>query len=145
MAVETRGIRHVHLLVSDHGRSKTFYETVFGMTVGFREGNILFLRSPNRSDDLALHLPHLFPQLEQGADDLAAGHFRLDRDHAGQDGRGPTVTVGLDQLGGEVLARAAEQGQRRMVLQAQHHNAPIHLTRDQDRSVEKSGEGEQPV
>jgi len=56
MAVETRGIRHVHLLVSDHGRSKTFYETVFGMTVGFREGNILFLRSPNRSDDLALHL-----------------------------------------------------------------------------------------
>ena len=56
MAVETRGIRHVHLLVSDHQRSTAFYETVFGMKVGFRDGNILFLRSPNRSDDLALHL-----------------------------------------------------------------------------------------
>src|SRR3954453_7382512 len=56
MAVETRGIRHVHVLVSDHVRSKAFYEAVFGMTVGFRDGNILFLRSPNRSDDLALHL-----------------------------------------------------------------------------------------
>jgi catechol 2,3-dioxygenase-like lactoylglutathione lyase family enzyme len=56
MAVETRGIRHVHLLVSNHERSKAFYEAVFGMTVGFRDGNILFLRSPNRSDDLALHL-----------------------------------------------------------------------------------------
>ncbi|HEV2369727.1 MAG TPA: VOC family protein [Acidimicrobiales bacterium] len=56
MAVETRGIRHVHLLVSDHGCSLAFYEGVFGMKVGFRDGPILFLRSPNSRDDLALHL-----------------------------------------------------------------------------------------
>jgi catechol 2,3-dioxygenase-like lactoylglutathione lyase family enzyme len=56
MAVETRGIRHVHLMVADHGRSVSFYSEVFGMEVGFRVGNILFLHSPNRSDDLALHL-----------------------------------------------------------------------------------------
>lgn len=56
MAVETRGIRHVHLLVSDHSRSVAFYAGVFGMKVGFRDGPILFLRSPNGRDDLALHL-----------------------------------------------------------------------------------------
>jgi catechol 2,3-dioxygenase-like lactoylglutathione lyase family enzyme len=56
MPVETRGIRHVHLFVSDHARSVAFYERVFGMQVAFRDGDILFLRSPGRSDDLALHL-----------------------------------------------------------------------------------------
>jgi catechol 2,3-dioxygenase-like lactoylglutathione lyase family enzyme len=56
MAVETRGIRHVHLLVSDHRRSVAFYERAFGMKVGFRDGNILFLHSPSHRDDLALHL-----------------------------------------------------------------------------------------
>jgi catechol 2,3-dioxygenase-like lactoylglutathione lyase family enzyme len=56
VAVETLGIRHVHLLVSNHGRSVSFYEEAFGMKVGFRDGNILFLHSPNRRDDLALHL-----------------------------------------------------------------------------------------
>lgn len=56
MPVKTRGIRHVHLLVSNHERSIAFYEHVFGMTVGFRDGSILFLHSPDRTDDLALHL-----------------------------------------------------------------------------------------
>jgi len=56
MAVETYGIRHVHLLVADHDRSVPFYRNVFGMEVEFRDGNILFLRSPNQHDDLALHL-----------------------------------------------------------------------------------------
>ena len=56
MAIETLGIRHVHLMVADHGRSVAFYGDVFGMEVGFRDGNILFIHSPNRHDDLALHL-----------------------------------------------------------------------------------------
>jgi catechol 2,3-dioxygenase-like lactoylglutathione lyase family enzyme len=56
MAIETLGIRHVHLMVADHGRSVSFYGDVFGMEVGFRDGNILFLQSPNGRDDLALHL-----------------------------------------------------------------------------------------
>jgi catechol 2,3-dioxygenase-like lactoylglutathione lyase family enzyme len=56
MAVETLGIRHIHLLVGDHDRSVAFYREVFGMKVAFRDGNILFLSSPNRRDDLALHL-----------------------------------------------------------------------------------------
>lgn len=56
MAIETLGIRHVHLMVADHGRSVSFYRDVFGMEVDFEEGTILFLHSPNRHDDLALHL-----------------------------------------------------------------------------------------
>lgn len=56
MPIETRGIRHVHLLVSDHPRSVAFYQGVFGMEVSFRDGAILFLRSPGGQDDLALHL-----------------------------------------------------------------------------------------
>jgi len=56
MAVETRGIRHIHLLVSEHARSMAFYNQVFGMEVGFTDGNIVFLHSPGGRDDLALHL-----------------------------------------------------------------------------------------
>jgi catechol 2,3-dioxygenase-like lactoylglutathione lyase family enzyme len=56
LAVETHGVRHIHLLVSDHERSVRFYREVFGMEVAFRDGNILFLHSPNHRDDLALHL-----------------------------------------------------------------------------------------
>ena len=55
MAVETRGIRHVHLLVRDLPHSVAFYEAAFGMKVAFRDGKILFLRSPGGGDDLALH------------------------------------------------------------------------------------------
>jgi catechol 2,3-dioxygenase-like lactoylglutathione lyase family enzyme len=55
MPIETRGIRHIHLLVADHDRSIAFYRRVFGMDVAFRDGNILFLTSPNGLDDLALH------------------------------------------------------------------------------------------
>jgi catechol 2,3-dioxygenase-like lactoylglutathione lyase family enzyme len=57
MAIETRGVRHVHLLVADHARSQAFYNHVFGMEVGFRDDAILFLHSPGGQDDLALHLP----------------------------------------------------------------------------------------
>lgn len=54
-AVETRGIRHVHLLVADLERSVSFYRRAFGMEVGSRDGEILFPHSPNGRDDLALH------------------------------------------------------------------------------------------
>ena len=56
MALETYGIRHIHLLVADHARSVAFYETVFGMKVSFRDKNILFLSSPGGRDSLALHV-----------------------------------------------------------------------------------------
>ena len=56
MVVKTGGIRHVHLLVSDLGRAVEFYGSVFGMIEDFRDGNIVFLSTPDTGDDLALHL-----------------------------------------------------------------------------------------
>ncbi len=55
MAVDTFGLRHLHLLVAEHDRSVAFYRSVFGMEVTFRDGDILFLTSRNGRDSLALH------------------------------------------------------------------------------------------
>ena len=57
MAVETAGIRHIHLLVADLDRSIRFYGEAFGMTEAFRDGDeLVFLNTPGRHDSLALHL-----------------------------------------------------------------------------------------
>jgi catechol 2,3-dioxygenase-like lactoylglutathione lyase family enzyme len=55
MPLASRGVRHVHLLVSDQARSIAFYGAAFGMEVAFTDGSIAFLRSPGCDDDLALH------------------------------------------------------------------------------------------
>ena len=77
MAVETRGIRHVHLMVRDHDRSVAFYRDVFGMEVGFRDGNILFLHSPNHRDDLALHLAVKDDEIGRVGDQGGYEHFGI--------------------------------------------------------------------
>ena len=57
MAVETAGIRHIHLLVSDLKRSMRFYGEAFGMREKFRDGDdLIFLNTPGTHDSLALHL-----------------------------------------------------------------------------------------
>ena len=57
MAVETAGIRHIHLLVADLGRSIRFYGEAFGMKERFRDGDdLVFLNTPGTHDSLALHL-----------------------------------------------------------------------------------------
>jgi catechol 2,3-dioxygenase-like lactoylglutathione lyase family enzyme len=57
MAVETAGIRHIHLLVADLQRSIKFYGDAFGMKEKFRDGdNLVFLSTPGTHDSLALHL-----------------------------------------------------------------------------------------
>lgn len=50
------GIRHVHLLVSEHDRAVAFYRDVFGMQELFRDGSIVFVGTPGGGDSLALHL-----------------------------------------------------------------------------------------
>ncbi len=50
------GIRHVHVLVSEHDRAVTFYRDAFGMEEMFRDGPIVFLGTPGGGDSLALHL-----------------------------------------------------------------------------------------
>lgn len=59
MAIETAGIRHIHLLVADLGRSIRFYGDAFGMKEKFRDGDdLVFLNTPGTHDSLALHLVH---------------------------------------------------------------------------------------
>ena len=54
--VRTEGLTHIHLLVSDLGRSLAFYQQVFGMEEMFREGpNMVFLRTPGRRDTITLN------------------------------------------------------------------------------------------
>ena len=54
--VRNEGLTHIHLLVSDLGRSLAFYQHVFGLEEMFREGpNMVFLRTPGRRDTITLN------------------------------------------------------------------------------------------
>jgi catechol 2,3-dioxygenase-like lactoylglutathione lyase family enzyme len=50
------GIRHVHLIVTEHQRSIDFYRAAFDMTEVFRIGHLALLGTPGSGDSLALHL-----------------------------------------------------------------------------------------
>jgi catechol 2,3-dioxygenase-like lactoylglutathione lyase family enzyme len=67
----------VHLLVSDHSRSVAFYQQVFGMEVGFRDGAILFLHSPGGHDDLALHQAETDDERGRVGDQGGFEHFGI--------------------------------------------------------------------
>lgn len=54
--IETEGLTHIHLVVSDLDRSLRFYESVFGMEEMFRDGpNMVFLRTPGSRDLITLN------------------------------------------------------------------------------------------
>jgi catechol 2,3-dioxygenase len=54
--VRTEGLTHLHLRVSDLGRSLAFYQQVFGLEEMFREGpNMVFLTTPGRRDTITLN------------------------------------------------------------------------------------------
>jgi catechol 2,3-dioxygenase-like lactoylglutathione lyase family enzyme len=102
--IESRGLRHVHLLVSDQARSIAFYRQVFGMEVGFTDGSIAFLSSPGQADDLALHQAESAE--ERARVGLSGGleHFGItvtDRDHLDQ-------AVALVQASGGALVGRGE-------------------------------------
>jgi catechol 2,3-dioxygenase-like lactoylglutathione lyase family enzyme len=108
VAVETRGIRHVHLMVGDQHRSVRFYREVFGMEVGFRDGNIVFLHSPSRRDDPALHLAVSDSEKARVGDQGGCQHFgitvkdrsQLDASRSLEYCRGPlqSLSSGVDRV-----------------------------------------------
>lgn len=54
--IETEGLTHLHLFVSDLDRSLRFYGDVFGLREVFRDGpKMVFLRPPNSSDSITLN------------------------------------------------------------------------------------------
>ncbi len=57
--IKTRGLTHIHLMVSDLQRSLGFYKTVFGMQEKFwAGGDMVFLNTPGSSDVITLHQSH---------------------------------------------------------------------------------------
>jgi catechol 2,3-dioxygenase-like lactoylglutathione lyase family enzyme len=54
--IKTRGLTHIHLMVSDLQRSLSFYKSVFGLQEKFRAGpDLVFLNTPGSNDLIALH------------------------------------------------------------------------------------------
>lgn len=54
--IETEGLTHVQLAVSDVRRSLEFYERVFGMQVQFWAGDdMVFIRTPGTRDTITLN------------------------------------------------------------------------------------------
>jgi catechol 2,3-dioxygenase-like lactoylglutathione lyase family enzyme len=54
--IQTQGLTHIHLVVSDLERSLQFYQTVFGMEERFRDGpKMVFLNTPGSEDLITLN------------------------------------------------------------------------------------------
>jgi catechol 2,3-dioxygenase len=54
--IETEGLTHIHLLVSDLERSLRFYTSVFGLEEQFRDGpTMVFLRTPGSTDTITIN------------------------------------------------------------------------------------------
>ena len=54
--IKTRGLTHIHLMVTDIHRSLRFYKTVFGMQERFWSGDaMVFLNTPGSNDVITLH------------------------------------------------------------------------------------------
>jgi catechol 2,3-dioxygenase len=55
--IETKGLTHLHLMVSDLQRSLNFYQSVFGLQIRFwADKTLVFLNTPGANDMIALHL-----------------------------------------------------------------------------------------
>ena len=54
--IDTEGLTHIHLLVSDLDRSLAFYKEVFGLEEQFRAGpTMVFLRTPGSTDTITIN------------------------------------------------------------------------------------------
>jgi catechol 2,3-dioxygenase-like lactoylglutathione lyase family enzyme len=76
--VETRGLTHIHLVVSDLKRSLSFYQSVFGMEERFRDGpDMVFLNTPGSEDLITLNEDPAEAQLAGVNGGVAHFGFRL--------------------------------------------------------------------
>jgi metallothiol transferase len=53
--IDTEGLTHLHLRVSDLSASLRFYQGVFGMREMFRDGELVFLNTPGSNDLITLN------------------------------------------------------------------------------------------
>ena len=69
--IDTEGLTHLHLRVSDLDASLRFYQSVFGMREMFRDGSLVFLNTPGSNDLITLNPLGDGPIGEDGG----VGHF----------------------------------------------------------------------
>jgi catechol 2,3-dioxygenase-like lactoylglutathione lyase family enzyme len=98
------GIRHVHLLVTEHDRAIAFYRDVFGMEERFRDGPIVFLATPGGGDSLALHLAATAEERERVGQQGGWEHFGIHLQDRSADGVDAAVER-VKAAGGHLLDR----------------------------------------
>ncbi len=76
MAVRTRGLNHIHLIVRDLDRSLRFYRGAFGLEERFRDGPKMVFLSPPGSDHL-ITLNEDAESAHLAGDNGGVGHFGL--------------------------------------------------------------------
>ncbi len=93
--LNSQGVFHTHLVVTDLSRSLRFYTGLFGMQdTGFTDGDLVFLQTPGGQDLLALN-----PRGTGGYPGGCAGEVTRERGVAGVQG-------GLRHFGILLLSRA---------------------------------------
>ncbi len=103
--MSSSGIRHVHLLVSDHNRAADFYRDAFGMEELFRDGPIVFLGTPGGGDSLALHLATTDEERARVGQQGGYEHFGIHLPDRSGDSIDEAVRR-VEKAGGRLLDRA---------------------------------------
>jgi catechol 2,3-dioxygenase-like lactoylglutathione lyase family enzyme len=102
--VSSIGIRHVHLLVTEHERAVAFYKDAFGMDELFRDGPIVFVGTPGGGDSLALHLAITEEQRARVGHQGGYEHFGIHLPDRSADAVDEAVHR-VEKAGGRVLER----------------------------------------
>ena len=102
--VASVGIRHVHLLVADLARSIAFYAGAFAMEERFRDGDIVFMGTPDGGDSLALHVASTDDERARVGQQGGVEHFGIHLEDRSATGIDRTVEL-VEKAGGCLLDR----------------------------------------
>jgi len=107
--VKTKGLYHLHLVVTDLDRSLRFYQSAFGMKELFRDGpHMVFLQTPGGSDLITLNGD---PSLKSHAGPGSGGieHFGFDL----AEGQSLDAAIAdIEEAGGKLEARSGPTGRQ---------------------------------
>ncbi len=99
--IQTQGLTHIHLVVSDLERSLRFYQSVFGMEERFRDGpKMVFLNTPGSQDLITLNEDPAEAELAGVNGGVAHFGFRLAKSAALD-----TAIAEVEAAGGKLIRR----------------------------------------
>jgi catechol 2,3-dioxygenase-like lactoylglutathione lyase family enzyme len=101
MVIETEGLTHIHLAVSDLDRSLRFYSEVFGMEEQFRDGpSMVFLGTPGATDSITLNADSASNSKAGDSGGVAHFGFRRKNETSLED-----AIADVERAGGRLLER----------------------------------------